>query len=101
MTLLIGHRNDPPMGEMGIVGIVTKCCVTTWNFKFLATHMGEISLRFTLKDQLRMTVYGCVLVTTTIFTPRSSHEFCALYYYSIAHVIVNMKVFMCFAIWNL
>ena len=25
---LIGHRNDPPMGEMGIAGKVTNCCVT-------------------------------------------------------------------------
>ena len=27
MTLLIDHKNDPPMGEMGIAGTVTKCCV--------------------------------------------------------------------------
>ena len=28
MTLLIDHGNDPPMGDMGIVGTMIKCCVT-------------------------------------------------------------------------
>ena len=28
MTLIIGHKNDPPMGEMGIAGTVTNYCVT-------------------------------------------------------------------------
>jgi len=28
MTLFIGHRNEPPMGEMGIAGTVTNYCVT-------------------------------------------------------------------------
>ena len=33
MTLLIDHRNDPPMGEMGIAGTVTNYCVTIKNTK--------------------------------------------------------------------
>ena len=36
MTLLISHRNHPKMCGMGIVGMVTKCCVIDWkNFKQL------------------------------------------------------------------
>ena len=37
MTLLIDHGNDPPMGEMGIAGKVTKRCVT------VSTQRPEVS----------------------------------------------------------
>ena len=44
MTLLIGHRNDPPMCELGIAGTVKKCRVTALVGHYALALMKEINI---------------------------------------------------------
>ncbi len=45
MTLLIGHINDPPMGEMGITGTMKNYCVTLSMIGIGVIHLVGVDQR--------------------------------------------------------
>ena len=49
MTLLISHRNDPLMCEMGIAGTVTNYCVTV-----IVKVKGLVKVRVRIRLRLRL-----------------------------------------------